>query len=134
MTERPAFGLLDTSVVIDLGRLDPGKLPVTSRVSTITLAELGLGVHVTTDPVERALRMERLQRAEVAFRPVPFTVDAARRFTHMSGLVIAFGRNPKPRKFDLLIAAVASVNDLPLFTRNPRDFQGLDSVLTTVAV
>lgn len=134
MSDRHPVGLLDTSVVIDLGRLDPGSLPVISRVSTITLAELGLGVHTTTDPVERALRTERLQRAEVAFRPLPFTVDAARRFTHIAGLVIAAGRSPKPRKFDILIAAVASVNKLPLYTRNPKDFAGLDSVLTTVAV
>jgi toxin FitB len=134
MTERHPVGLLDTSVVIDLGRLDPDTLPATARVSTVTLAELGLGVHTTTDPVERALRTERLQRAEIAFRPLPFTVDAARRFTHMAGLVIAGGRSPKPRRFDLMIAAVASVHRLPLYTRNPKDFADLGSVLTTVAV
>lgn len=134
MSERYPVGLLDTSVVIDLGRLDASALPTTSRVSTVTLAELGLGVHTTADLVERALRTERLQRAEVAFRPLPFSVDAARRFTYMAGLVIAAGRSPKPRKFDLMIAAVASVNQLPLFTRNPKDFAGLGTVLTTVAI
>lgn len=134
MTERHPVGLLDTCVVIDLGRLDPSALPATARISTVTLAELGLGVHTTTDPVERALRTERLQRAEVGFRPLPFTVDAARRFAHMVGLVIAAGRSPKPRKVDLMIAAVASVHNLPLYTRNPKDFAGLDSVLTMVAV
>jgi toxin FitB len=33
-----------------------------------------------------------------------------------------------------MIAAVASVHSLPLYTRNPKDFAGLDSVLTMVAV
>lgn len=100
----------------------------------MTLAELGLGLHTTDDPVERAMRVERLQRVEAAFQPVPFTTEAARRFTHMAGLVIAAGRKPKPRRFDLMIAAVASVNDLPLYTRNPKDFAGLDAVLHMVPI
>lgn len=52
----------------------------------------------------------------------------------MAGLVIAAGRSPKPRKVDLMIAAVASVNELPLYTRNPKDFANLDSVLTLVSI
>lgn len=35
---------------------------------------------------------------------------------------------------DLMIAAIASVQGLPLFTRNADDFKGLDSSLTVVAV
>lgn len=132
MSERHPVGLLDTCVVIDLGGMSPANLPVIPRVSTVTLAELGLGLHTTDDPVERAMRVERLQRVEAAFEPLPFTTAAARRFTHMAGLVIAAGRQPKPRRFDLMIAAVASVNELPLYTRNPKDFAGLDAVLQTV--
>jgi toxin FitB len=131
MTE---IGLLDTCVVIDLGRLSPENLPVISRISTVTLAELGLGVHTASDPIERALRTERLQRAEVAFQPITFTTDAARRFTHLAGIVIAAGRNPKPRKIDLMIAAVASVHRLPLYTRNPKDFRDLDGVVEIIEV
>jgi predicted nucleic acid-binding protein len=33
-----------------------------------------------------------------------------------------------------MIASVAPVNELPLYTRNPQDFAGLDRVLTTVAI
>lgn len=33
-----------------------------------------------------------------------------------------------------MIAATASVHDLPLFTRNPDDFEGLESALTVVPV
>jgi predicted nucleic acid-binding protein len=133
-SERHEIGLLDTSVIIDLGGLEPARLPVRSRVSTITLAELGLGLHTTADPAERALRAERLQRAESVFDPLAFTVESARRFSHLAGLVIAAGRSPKPRRLDLMIAAVASANQVPLYTRNPDDFAGLESVLTTVAV
>lgn len=133
-TERPAVGLLDTSVVIDLGRLDPASLPTRSRVSTITLAELGLGIHTATDPSERASRADRLQQVEATFDPLPFTAESARRFAHLAGLVVASGRNPRPRRLDLMIAAVASTNGLPLYTRNPDDFTGTASILTTSAV
>ncbi|CAN5786107.1 hypothetical protein BH24ACT5_BH24ACT5_14280 [soil metagenome] len=134
MTERHRVGLLDTSVLIDLGRIRPDRLPIDSRISTITMAELGLGLHTTGDPAERALRAERLQRAEAIFDPLAFTVDCARRFTHLVGLVIAIGRSPTPRRMDLMIAAVASAHQLPLFTRNASDFVGLESVLTTITV
>jgi toxin FitB len=134
MTDRHPSGLLDTSVLIDLGQLDPATLPAVPKISTVTLAELGLGLHTTSDRAERAVRAERLQRVEAVFEPLPFTSDAARRFTHMAGLVIAAGRSPRPRRMDLMIAAVASVNDLPLYTRSPKDFEGLHTVLITVAV
>lgn len=133
MVERARIGLLDTSVVIDLGDIAPEVLPVRARISTVTLAELGLGVNLSAGAV-RARRTERLQRAEARFDALPFTTAAAGRFTHLVGLVVAFGRSPRPRRQDLMIAATASVHRLPLYTRNPDDFHGLDSVLTVVAV
>ena len=69
MTERPAHGLLDTSVVIDLPRVDPEHLPVEAAISAVTLAELSAGPLATDDPVERAVRQLRLQRVEAAFSP-----------------------------------------------------------------
>lgn len=134
MADRPAVGLLDTCVVIDLGGIDPARLPVTPRISAVTLAELGLGLHTTSDPVEHAVRAERLQRVEAVFEPIPFSVEAARRFAHLAGLVVAAGRNPRPRRLDLMIAAVASIHELPLYTRSPKDFTGLDALLRIVEV
>lgn len=134
MTDRVAVGVIDTSVVIDLGDLAPGMLPIRPRISTITLAELALGLHTTRLSSERAVRGERIQQAEAGFDPLPFTTSAARRFGQFVGLVKGIGRNPPPRRQDLMIAATASVNDLPLFTRNPDDFRGLESVLTVVPV
>lgn len=40
----------------------------------------------------------------------------------------------KGRIVDLFIAAVALANCLPLFTRNPDDFRGLDGLVVVVPV
>ena len=50
MTEsRRAQGLLDTSVIIDLEKIDRVKLPIEIAVSAITMAELAAGPFATTD-------------------------------------------------------------------------------------
>ncbi|MET9212415.1 MULTISPECIES: type II toxin-antitoxin system VapC family toxin [unclassified Nocardia] len=137
MTETPPrhpVGLLDTCVLIDLPRIDDAKLPIRSRISTVTLVELGIGIALATEPKTLALRTERMLEVEHAFDALPLCSAAARRFATMAKLVIAGGRNPKPRKMDLMIAAIASANDLPLYTSNVDDFRGLDPVLTLVAV
>ncbi|APE33193.1 twitching motility protein PilT [Nocardia mangyaensis] len=138
MTEESGYrnpvGLLDTGVLIDLARVDDDHLPVRSRISTVTLAELGIGIALSATPTELALRSERMSEVEHAFDALPLCSAAARRFTSMAKLVVAAGRNPKPRKFDLMIAAIASVNDLPLYTSNVADFTGLEPVLTVVPV
>jgi predicted nucleic acid-binding protein len=38
------------------------------------------------------------------------------------------GRKPAARSYDAMIAAIALSNDLPLFTRNPADFSGVDGL------
>jgi tRNA(fMet)-specific endonuclease VapC len=43
------------------------------------------------------------------------------------------GRTTRARASDALIAAVARANDLPLYTANPRDFEGIEG-LEVVAV
>ncbi|MFE7798162.1 type II toxin-antitoxin system VapC family toxin [Nocardia sp. NPDC057440] len=121
-------------MLIDLDDLPEDQLPIVSKVSTVTLAELGLGIAAAPDAIIRLLRTERLQEFESSFESLPFTAEAARRFTLMAGLITAGGRSPKPRKFDLMIGAIASVHGLPLYTRNPKDFQGLEQVLTVVSV
>ncbi|MFI1459231.1 type II toxin-antitoxin system VapC family toxin [Nocardia carnea] len=131
---RHPVGLLDTCVLIDLPTIADMDLPIRSKISTVTLAELGLEVAVASGTATLALRTERLFEIEHAFDALPLCATAARRFTSMARLVIAAGRNPKPRKMDLMIAAIASSNDLPLFTRNADDFKGLDPLLTVVPV
>ncbi|WP_282785087.1 MULTISPECIES: type II toxin-antitoxin system VapC family toxin [unclassified Nocardia] len=131
---RHPVGLLDTCVCIDLPLIDEAALPVELRISTVTLAELGLGTAMATTAEVLAVRTERLLEFEHTFDALPFSSTAARRFTSMAKLVVAAGRNPKPRRMDLMIAAIASANDLPLFTRNPDDFKGIEPLLTVVAV
>ncbi|MET9327859.1 type II toxin-antitoxin system VapC family toxin [Tsukamurella sp. NPDC003166] len=131
---RHPVGLLDTCVLIDIERIDETELPASSRISAVTLAELGLGVAMASDAPTRALRSERQLEAEHTFDALPFDSAAARRFTTMTSLIVAAGNSPKPRKVDLMIAAIASVNGLPLFTSNTDDFIGLESVLTLVPV
>lgn len=46
----------------------------------------------------------------------------------------ATGRDPRPRQFDLLIAAVAVDLGIPLIARNENDFRGIHSALSVIAV
>jgi predicted nucleic acid-binding protein len=122
-------------VVIDLESLSPSQLPVEVAISAITMAELAAGPHAATDPDERGRRQDRLQRAEAAFDPLPFDADAARAYGRIYSSVVASGRKARgARAIDLLIAAAACAANLPLYTRNPDDFAGLDHVVEIVAL
>ncbi|HBL26898.1 MAG TPA: VapC toxin family PIN domain ribonuclease [Acidobacteria bacterium] len=132
---RHARGILDTSVVIDLEHIEPARLPVEVAVSAITMAELAAGPHATADPEERARRQDRLQRAEAAFDPLPFDAEAARAYGRVYAAVVSAGRKARgARAVDLLLAATACAAGLPLYTRNPDDFQALASLVEVVAV
>lgn len=131
MGDPPAHrGLIDTSVLIDLERIDPHVLPAQLAISAVTLAELAAGPHATSDSIERAARQDRLQRAEATFDPLPFDASAARAFGRVYAAVAASSRKPRGRRaFDLLIAATSISAGVPLFTQNPKDFAGLDALL-----
>ena len=127
---RVARGLLDTSVIIDLDTIDIEALPVEVAVTAITMAELAAGPHATTDLAERARRQDRLQRAEAVFDPLPFDNAAARAYGRIYAAVLGAGRKARgARAIDLLIASVACSEQLPLFTRNPADFLGLEDLI-----
>lgn len=134
MSERLPSGLLDTSVVIDLELVDPDVLPLTVGVSAVTMAELAAGPAATQDLAERARRQDRLQRAEAAFEAIAFGSDAARAYGRVHAAVVAAGRQSRRRFADLLIAAVAVAEGLPLITRNPDDFAGLEELVVVVPV
>ncbi len=128
-------GLIDTSVVIDLERIDSTNLPSELAISAVTLAELAAGPHATADPAERARRQDRLQRTETTFEPLPLDGAVARAYGRVYAALAAAGRKARGRRaFDLLIAATALAAELPLYTRNPDDFQELDSLVEVVAV
>ncbi len=122
-------GLLDTSVVIALESLSREVLPEEPAISAITLAELAAGPHATDDADERARRQDRLQRVESLLDPLPFDAAAARAYARVYAVTRTADRKPRgARAVDLMIAAVALANGLPLFTRNTADFEHLTTV------
>jgi predicted nucleic acid-binding protein len=128
-------GLIDTSVLIDLGRINAADLPSEIAVSAVTLAELAAGPHATGDPGERARRQDRLQRTEATFDSLPVDGAVARAYGRIYAAVAGAGRKARGRRpFDLLIAATALAAELPLYTRNPSDFHELDGLLEVVSV
>ncbi|WP_086663992.1 type II toxin-antitoxin system VapC family toxin [Lentzea kentuckyensis] len=134
MAERPESGVLDTCAYIDLGLLDPAVLPEIPELTAVTMAELHQGVAMATDAASRAARTEKLGAAIADFEPLPFDSQAAARYGTLVALTMAANRNPKPRRMDLMIAAVASSRGLPLYTRNAEDFKGLDDMVRIIEV
>jgi hypothetical protein len=136
-------GLLDTDIMILRKWVNPDELPAEMAISAITLAELSAGPHEVRgneaqddydEHAERARRMDVLQRAENEFDPIPFDAESARIYGRICAAVIGAGRNPRRRVADLMVAAVAIAEGIPLFTTNPDDFKGLQDLLTIVPV
>lgn len=128
-------GLIDTSVVIDLERIPSEHLPVELAVSAVTFAELSAGPHATRDAAERARRQDRLQRVEATFDPLPVDASVARAYGRVYAAVAAAGRKARgARALDLLIAATAVAEGLPLYTRNAEDFHGLSALVDIIDV
>lgn len=128
---RPGPGLLDTSVLLDPAA--SAHLPGETSISAISLAELAAGPHATSDPVERGRRQEHLQVVESTFDPLPFDAACARAYGRVYAAISQAGRKPRGRRaVDLLIASTAIANDLPLYTHNARDLEGLESLVGIV--
>lgn len=128
-------GLLDTSVVIEWDAPDvAAALPDESAICAITLAELTAGPHLATASDERARRQTRLQQVEASFEAIPFDTAAARSYGQVVAAVAETGRSHRRRIADLLIAATAHANGLPLYTRDPDDFGGLGGLIEIVRI
>lgn len=121
-------GVLDTSTLVVVERLDAALLPGLPLITAVTLAELSVGPLVATDERERAARQVRLQEVEATFDPLPFDAAAARAFGAVAASLRRAGRKPAARAYDALIAATAIASGLPLYTCNPRDFTGIDGL------
>jgi predicted nucleic acid-binding protein len=141
--QKPRQGLLDTNILILRKWIDPAELPDEMAISAVTLAELSAGPHevrrndeqdLYDEHAERARRLEVVQRAESEFDPAPFDAEAARIYGRVTAAVIAAGRKPRGRLADLMIASIAIAEGLPLYTTNPADFAGLDSLVEIMPV
>jgi predicted nucleic acid-binding protein len=134
VTELEPRGILDTRAYIDLGKINPEQLPDIPEITAITMTELHQGVAMARTAEQRIGRLEKLNAAIADFEPLVYDAEAASRYGTLAALMVEQGRSPKPRQMDLMIAAVASVHELPLYTRNPDDFKGLEPVLRVVAI
>ena len=127
-------GVLDTSIIAALELYDPAELPETFLIAAVTLGELSYGPHATDDPLKRAGRIAVLQHIESTFEPLPYDHYAARLYGQICAAVRAAGRQPRKRASDLMIAATAASNALPLYTANPGDFNGAEAFVELVGV
>jgi toxin FitB len=125
-------GVLDTSVLI-AGDLHP--LPGELAISVISFAEMHFAVLVAKSADARASRLSRLSSLQRRFGPaLPVDDAVADSYGRLAAKVVDHGRNPRARVMDLLIAATAHAHDATLYTRNPKDLLGLESLLEIVAV
>jgi toxin FitB len=121
--------LLDTSVLI--GAETPGELE--GAISAASLAELHFGVLVAGSADERARRSQRLGVIEATFDPLPVDAAVAREWGRLAAAVVGRGGKPRRRALDLVIAATANVHQVPLLTRNPKDFALISDLVETQA-
>lgn len=119
--------LLDTSVLI--AAESPGELE--GAISAASLAELLFGVVVAKSEDERARRAQRLGVIEATFEPLPMDAAVARAWGRLAAAVVSRGGKPRRRAVDLAIAATAVVHNVPLLTRNPKDFALIADLVET---
>lgn len=117
--------VLDTSVLI--GNDAPSD--VEAAISVVSITELHVGVLVATDPDERARRADRLAVVEATFDPLPVTVEIARAWGRLAAAVAQRGGKPRRRQLDLVIAATAQTEGVPLLTHNLADFEVITDLL-----
>jgi predicted nucleic acid-binding protein len=124
--------LLDTCVLIDLERTELGVYEDAVLVaSAISVGELAFGVDMGSDPEVRQIR---LRKVLASMEIIPFGVEEAKLYGVLATLVRAVGRNPRPRRLDLQIAATAAATRVPLLTHNADDFRGIDRLVDVVPV
>ncbi len=119
-------GLLDTSVVI---ATTVANLPEEGAISAATLAELHFGIHLAKDESTRALRLRRLAEIESRFAALPVDDVVARAYGELAALTVGAGRKIRTRVVDLFIAATARVHEVPLYTRNRKDFEPFATII-----
>lgn len=128
----PRRGLLDTSVVIDFPDAQVGEIVDEVAVSAVTIGELHYGVAVAGDSLTQLRRSQRVRAILDRLEVLPFDESTAEYYGALAALVRQHGRDPRPRRMDLQIAATAARHGLVLLTRNGSDFAGLESALTVV--
>ncbi len=135
MSERPERGLLDTSVFIaaESGRpLRSEAMPLASAISSITRAELRVGVFAAESIESRDRRIATLE-ASARFPVLPVDDEVARAWAQMRVYLAAANRSFNVN--DMWIAATAAAYEMPVLTQDA-DFTALNGVagLTVIPV
>ncbi|MFM9378893.1 type II toxin-antitoxin system VapC family toxin [Gordonia sp. VNK21] len=120
--------LLDTSILIAQFSGDETPPDLTGfddlLVSSLSYSEMMFGLGAATDIDVYRERERRLRKIiEVFGEGLPFTDDCAFRIDQITRDVVRSGKNPRGRRIDHMIAAVAIAHDLTVVTRNASDFQ-----------
>lgn len=121
--------ILDTNLLIDRWR---PRVPDLSAISVASIAELEFGVHRSPNDETRAVRLRNLAGVESEYVPIPVSAEIARAYGRCAAAVTAIGRNPRPRVWDLVIAATALTHSATLYTLNADDFLGLEGLIEIV--
>jgi predicted nucleic acid-binding protein len=122
--------LLDTSVLIqgwEFFAEDADEL----AISSLSVAELSFGLaKPNLSPESRAARASRLALIRRQFdEGLPFDDAAADSYGIVTSLIMQKGRQVRGRVLDLMIAATAHSVHATLLTLNPKDFEGIESIL-----
>jgi predicted nucleic acid-binding protein len=118
-------GLLHTSIFIadEQGRpLAVEALPDESAVSVVTLAELGLGIHLATTDEILGRRLRTLQAVQTTYAALPIDEAVASAFAEVVAVARRAGR--RPRVQDAWIAATARAHEVPVYSQDA-DFEDL---------
>ncbi len=121
--------ILDTSVLISSWH-PPSEDAF--AISVVSLAEMHFGVLRAARTPGLAARVRRLSEVEHEFEPIPVDGRVARSYAELAHAVVRAGQSPRPRVFDLVIAATARVEGARLYTLNPADFTGLEDFVEVV--
>ena len=114
--------LLDTSVVIAIGRgelRDLGERSETATISALTVCGLHHGV-LAAAAYQRPGRLALLAWVERTFRPLPIDERVAPAYGRLALLAREARRDVRRGTADLLIAATADAHGLTLLTRDEK--------------
>ena len=124
------IAILDTSVLID----SPLGFEKECAISVVSIAELLYGFRKATHPARAAARFHALVTVRSSFRTIPVDQRVADSYGKLCVLIERTGRSVRSRTMDILIAATAHAANAPLYTKNPKDFIGLEGHVEVIAL
>jgi predicted nucleic acid-binding protein len=128
------IALLDTNILIASAEAGEDAPPLDGfddlTVSSLSYAELTLGLYTTSNLRELQRRMGRLAGAEATYGPgLPFDDQCVRAYDRILAAISESGGTAKADRFDRMIAATALAHDLVVVTRDLTGFAGLEGLV-----